>query len=287
MAASSPKDPPGARAPTQVGRSLPEFRYPPVFETVLGVEFEPLKTWQIPHFGLLWDRLKEDFPESETKPPLGQSGPGPKTKVGEIVVELEVTNMPSVRCWYLEESGTRLLQVQKDRFIHNWRKVSGDEVYPRYEDAIRPAFEKEWPRFTEFLNDHGMGYPQVRRCEVTYVNHFEKGKEWESLHDLPDVLGVFSHLQAESELPSPQNVGFSANYPLPNEGGSLNVSLKQVLRHSDAKELLQFTLTAKGPPESSKTEDLLSWFDLGREWVVTSFADLTTPRMHSIWERTS
>ena len=60
-----------------------------------------------------------------------------------------VAHLP-VRRWFIHKSETRLLQVQNDRFIHNWRKVGPADEYPHYE-TIRPIFLTEWTRFYGFL----------------------------------------------------------------------------------------------------------------------------------------
>jgi hypothetical protein len=47
------------------------------------------------------------------------------------------------------------------------------------------------------------------------------------------------------------------------------------------------TLTARGFPirvaETSDIEAAFAFFDLGREWIVKGFKDLTTPAMHKVW----
>ena len=44
---------------------LPSFDAPPVNETVLGVEFTPLAKWSIPHFGLFWSRIRDEYPRCD------------------------------------------------------------------------------------------------------------------------------------------------------------------------------------------------------------------------------
>lgn len=268
------------------GQPLPDFADPPVIETVLGVEFAPLSKWGIPHFGLFWHEIKGEYPRFEVQPPLDSQierfGKPTKLLLPHIKFEL-VTQMPA-RCWFIHQSETRLLQVQNDRFIHNWRKVGTENAYPHYEN-IKPIFQQEWTRFCEFLRAQEIGTPEVRQCEVIYVNHLDPGKGWETLADLPDVLGTRVGAGTDHFLPAPESVGLTASYPMPAEQGRLHVQLQPVIRHADAAETLQFTLTARGRPASSETADLLRWFDLGREWVVRGFADFTTTRMHAVWQR--
>jgi uncharacterized protein (TIGR04255 family) len=271
------------------GQPLPDFGAPPVVETALSVEFAPLGKWGIPHFGLFWNEISSEYPRFETQPPLSsqiERFGKPAKLPPQITLEL-VTQLP-VRCWFIHKSETRLLQVQNDRFIHNWRKKVGTagtaDTYPHYEN-IRPIFEREWNRFLEFLRAQDMGTPEVRQCEVTYVNHIDPGNGWNTLADLPGVIGTRLGAGTEQFLPPAEAVGLNAVYILPNEQGRLRVQLDTVFRHVDAKETLQLTLTSRGRPASSQMADLLRWFDLGREWVVRGFADFTAAKMHTLWQR--
>ena len=72
-------------------------------------------------------------------------------------------------------------------------------------------------------------------------------------------------------------------YCLEENAGRLYVSFVPVIRGRDGKEVLQMTLTARGAPKSSSEEDVFSWLDLERKWIVRGFADFTTAEMHNIW----
>lgn len=259
---------------------LPDFENPPVTETVLGVEFQPLSGWLIPHFGLFWERIREEYPHVQVVPPLG-----PSTEEGEEGVFVSV-EAPPVRCWFLEPAKNRLIQVQHDRFIHNWRKFAEGEVeYPRYEAAIRPRFSREWQRFLAFLGEFGIESPQVARCEVSYINQLERGREWQEHQDIAEAIRTLN--RDSSFLSAPVTTRAQWTYKMPEGKGRLQVSLLPAIRHRDAKEIYQLSLIAKGPPASSESEDILGWFDLGREWIVRGFADLTTSKMHKLWKRIS
>jgi uncharacterized protein (TIGR04255 family) len=177
-----------------------------------------------------------------------------------------------------------LIQVQQDRFIHNWRKIKGDDNYPRYE-TIRPIFEREWTRFTTFLAVEKIGTPEPTRCEVSYINHLVQEKEWTNLGDLSRVFPFWAG-RTNNGTPL-QPATFSANFgvPMADGKGQLAVQVQPAVRRPDKKRVLQFTLSAKGRPASGTLGDILAWFDLGREMVVRSFCDLTTPEMHKLWGR--
>src|SRR5438132_13880540 len=129
-------------------RPLPEFESPPVSEVALSIEFLPLPAWRVSHAGLYWSHIRKDYPHTDVQPPI----PSQIEKFGEglwqpPLLRFEISNPDVTRSWFITEDRTRLIQIQRDRFVINWRKVHGDEVYPRYDREMRPRFELEWGHF--------------------------------------------------------------------------------------------------------------------------------------------
>lgn len=266
--------------------AYPSFTSPPVVETVLGVTFEPLPQWSFVHYGLLWQEIQRDYPRYELQAPLAPvlESDGPSA-FAPRQLRLRVEPAPQIRAWFLTDDGERLLQVQEDRFIQNWRKASPDSAYPRYE-RLRPAFEEEWKRYLAFLCANRVGQPRIVQAEVTYVNHIERGTLWNSFDDVGRLFAFWRSAPAQSGfLGAAESGAAHVQFVMPEGGGRLHVALQHVLRNTDGKELLQLTLTARGCPKSSSLEDLLAWFDIGREWVVRGFADVTTETAHTVWGR--
>lgn len=268
----------------EVKRTLPDYEHPPVVETYLGVQFAPLAQFSIPHFGLYWAKIREEYPEIQVQPPLGPvieqfgSGVFVQPKVG-----VEVVTVPELRCWFIEKSGTMLTQVQRDRFIHNWRKRKPGDMYVHYA-RIKPKFTEEWNKFREFLDEAGLGEPEVNQCEMTYVNHIELGPGWNSYGELSKVVAFWSGTSSDNFLPAPESVNIGARYILPSQKGRLHIEMQPAITQ-EAKEILQLNLTARGKPESSNLQNILEWFDLGHEWIVRGFTDFTSKEMHNFWGR--
>ena len=260
-----------------------DFERPPVVETVLGVQFAPMEGWSIPHFGLLWSEIKDRYPRFEVQPPIG-------AEVGlRFGRDASDPNKPTVdfgsipvRCWFFDASEATLLQVQSNCFFHNWRKVTGREQYLHY-DKVRPLFREGWLKFLEFLKRHGIEQPNVFQCEVSYVNHIERGKEWQTFADLASVLPVWSGHHSDEFLPQPEVVSVNAVYPIADKRGRLQVVMQPAIRQLDSVEILQLTLTARAKPLSGHIDDILACFDGGHEWVVRGFKSFTSPTMHKVW----
>lgn len=261
-----------------------DFLRPPVIETILGVQFSPLRRLTLPYLGLFWGTVRDRYPHQEVVPPLtpvteefGHPTPG------KVEFSIGVSSEPEARCWFIDSTSTQLIQVQRDRFIRNWRKrPAPHDAYPRYR-ALRPDFERDWASFLSFLEREDLGVPDVNQCEVTYINHIELGLGWTTLGEAHRVLTMLKPQDARRFLPEPENLALSIRYLMPDNRGRLHVAAQPAIRRADGQQVMQLTLTARGKPDSSRIEDLAAWFDRGHDWIVNGFRDLTTPEMHDVW----
>jgi len=260
-------------------RTLPEFDIPPVAETVLGVEFAQLPKFGAAHYGLYWATIKDRFPTHQVVPALDTFADEKPSRKG---ISLQLLSHPPFRCWFINREQTDLIQVQNDKFLYNWRKVVGSEAYPRFDEYTKPAFEREWNGFTEFLANNQLGVPLIRRFEITYVNHLEKGREWNDLRDVSRITRFLSVPQG-TLLQVPQAIESSVQYKF--DRGTLRIVLQPAIRHADGKEIMQLSLTARVKPVGDGTSEVGDSLSLGREWIVKGFTEFTTSEMHSIWRR--
>ena len=260
-------------------RTLPDFENPPAVETLMGTHFAPIERWQAPHFGLFWARIKKEYPRVQIQPPVINLPPP-----GLLPTQLQSPVEFPLRCWFFNQDETRLIQVQSNLFLHNWRKTTQTDRYLHY-DALRPHFEREWQGFRSFLDQEGLGSVNVSMCEVTYVNHIDRGSGWETFADLADVFPNWSPSTSGSVLPPPELVAINATYPLKDIEGRLQISAQPAVRQNDAKETVQLTVTVRCKPSSSSNEEIYRSLDEARKWVTLGFTDFTSGKMHKIWGR--
>jgi uncharacterized protein (TIGR04255 family) len=275
------------KASVSTGRdqALPDFSNPPVDETVLSIQFAPIPGFDIRYFGLYWAEVKNEYPGFQIQPPLPsqieQFGSGKRL---ESQVAFHLISEPEIRAWYLDKTGNRLFQFQRDRLVHNWRRVVGTDDYPRY-PTLRKSLVSEWQRCNDFLTRNKLARPQANQCEVVYVNHIEYGEDWIDSRNLNDVIAAWAEPKVSAFLPRPERVNMEVHYRFPDDSGRLHVSLQPVIRGRDGKEVLQLTLVARGAPKSPSDEDIFHSLDKLREWVVKGFADFTSEKMQEIWGR--
>jgi len=278
MAGATPVSRPASAADPHPVR----FKSPPVIETLLSVQFVPLQRLDLPYLGLFWADIRSSYPKQEVKPPLP-----PVVEEFPLVPKapaIQVSSEPDARFWYVNQGGTELIQVQRDRFIRNWRWTETGRSYPGY-DLLRPRFEQDWATFIRFLERESLGTPDVNQCEVTYINHIELGTGWRSFGDPSPILKLVAPPARGEYLPDPEMLLVSATYAMPNQRGRVHVAAQPALRRLDGKEVLQLTLTARGKPHSSNADDLIKWFNDGHDWIVNGFVDITTAKMQEVWHR--
>lgn len=271
-------------------RDLPDFVNPPLAEVALSVQFEPLDQMRIPQMGGLCREFRQRFPVVEEHPPLNTVSErfgSPRASVPQVHMRM-LESLPLPRLWFLNEPGTELIQIQQDRFVHNWRKVGEGDAYPRYE-RLRETFCTELEAFQSIVAREHLGSVLPNQCEVTYVNHIIAGEGWTTHAQLGDILTVFQSKYSDDCLGDPEDARLTIRYVLFDESqkpsGRLHVEAQPAYRRSDNKAMYVVSLTARLRPQVPSMEDVFCCLNRGREAIVRAFASMTTPAMHKIWGR--
>ncbi len=266
---------------------LPEFDKPPVDEVILGTQFERLSGLQAPHLGLVWGRFREMFPRVAQKEPISRATEqfGPPVN-GQITVELS-QDYATPRCWFIAADDSQLIQVQQDRFLHNWRKREDD--YPRY-SHLRERFMEELGQLSDFVREEGIGPLHHDQCEVTYSNVIVL-EEGDGFAGVAKVSPLLSGAPSEGFLPVQETIRHKVTYPITVEGdptplGRLHVDFIPGHRKADLRPIVALRLTARGAPIGDEIEGVMEFLDLGHEWIVRGFTSVTSEAMHTLWGRT-
>jgi uncharacterized protein (TIGR04255 family) len=270
------------------GRPFPSFRRPPVVEVALAVGFEPLPGLTAAELGVLWQTHYRGagLTEVEEQPPVQMPiEQFDEVRPATLKIEMVVTPPPP-RLWFRNKAGTELVQVQHNWFARNWRKMETEDEYPHYE-VVRGFFDDSLKRFFQFVKDEGLGEILPNQCEVTYLNHILVGDGWDGFGAENQVLSVLSGQPDAPYLSRPELARASVQYVIPGEGneavGRLYVVAEPAFRAHDRKPMLVLTLTARGQSQKEGLEGISDFLDLGHEWVVFGFVDVTTERMHETW----
>ena len=263
---------------------LPSFRKPPVTEVAIAAQFGEIRRLTGPLMGLLWQRYRELFPKLEVYPALD-----PRFERSGLALEkglkVKFETIPAPRVWFIGSNEAHLVQVQQDRFVFNWRRIEGDD-YPRYEH-VKASFQEHFRIFQEFLAEEQLGETRLNQWELTYVNHIPAGDGWHRHGELGLVVPLLVGCTEGEFLPEPEDIALQVRYPIPNGAGA--VSRLYVVANPgfdpSGKPVLGLTLTARGGLDRDSESSLESRLDVGREWIVRGFAEVTSKTMHQHWER--
>jgi uncharacterized protein (TIGR04255 family) len=267
-------------------QDLPDYETPPVIEVVCGVLFRSIDALLAPHFGLLWEKYKSEYPGCREVAPL--------TPVIERFKEVPAMDIqlgavpPLPRIWFVHANDNGIIQVQRDRFLHNWKKVRPEDEYPRYPKVIE-MFKDRLSKLESFLKENDLGVVEPLQYEMTYINHIPQGDGWTSLNEIGNVFPDFSlRLNEYRFLPEPEGINWRTSFVLPDQAGRLHVKIQHGKLRETGKPVVVLDLTVRGIGADRSSEAMKEWFDLAREWIVRGFADLTGEGVQKeIWRKTN
>lgn len=235
--------------------------------------FAPLPAWKLPHVGLFWQRILEEFPRCEHAFPIPGTG----------FIDPSV-GLPIPRAWLINDADDRLVQLQPGRFLFNWRRREGAGPYPRYETLSCRFFEL-LQEFQSFVAEKRLGEIEISECELTYINHVLEQEGWQFPADIGRVI---EHLSWKKEryrfLPQPSPLAWQAKFEFPEGPGALLVKLSPAKHTKDGRDLLALELSARGLPAEASLDSMRHWFSHGHRWIVRGFEDLTSDEaQRALW----
>jgi uncharacterized protein (TIGR04255 family) len=251
---------------------LPIYDNPPLVELVIGARFAKLEAFKVPHFGLFWNSIIDEFPRCEEAAPYATEA-----------AELE-TNLPLPRVWLINAADDHLLQMQKDLFLLNWRQKEG--TYPHF-DAIKSMYDRYFSNFNNFLADNSIGPADIKSYELTYIDHINQGEGWDKL---ADIGKVFPNLAWHNDNPKFLNdpKGFSTNtlFLIPGDTGTMTVKISSGRRVSDNREIILLDMTARSKPGLVTDDGMSNWFSAAHDFIVRSFRELCGEEIQTtFWKR--
>ncbi|MBP7861672.1 TIGR04255 family protein [bacterium] len=263
-------------------RKLPSFKKPPLTEVVCSFRFKYLERLFAPFLGTYWEQIKGVYSAMEEKPPIASIA----TDGAEFGLQDDLELVLNPRIWFINPENNALIQVQRNRFIHNWRKKDEQAQYPRYRNVSAEFFAR-FEEFERFLKNFDIGSLDPLEYELTYVNHIPLGDCWDSLDDLSGVLKSFKAKSWKTEkLNELRGFSWTSNYELPDANGLLISKVQSAVRNSDKKKFLQFSIIARGIDKNRSVAQMKPWFDLAHEWIVDGFSDLTSDAIQdNVWVR--
>ncbi|MCK5280857.1 MAG: TIGR04255 family protein, partial [Cyclobacteriaceae bacterium] len=107
-----------------------EFSNAPVIEVILGSQFEGV-TFESKSIFDFYNSVKENFPDIQENPPLAAL-----IENIDSPSETRIISGFTSRKFFINNSQNKLIQIQPDRFLFNWRKTNNEEEYPHFDSVF-------------------------------------------------------------------------------------------------------------------------------------------------------
>lgn len=259
--------------------NLPNFREPPVVEVAIGVQFDTLENFYIPHVGLLWDRLdRRRFPTCEELGPIFT----PSEKEPMVVFE---DKPPMPRIWFVSADKDMIVQFQRDRFNYNWRKHTADSIldktYPRY-GCVKKEFYSSIEKLEACLSELKIEPINPQRLEVSYINIIPLEKIG-GVNNIGKILKDINWQAGHKILPDPHKIGASWQFRISEISALLDLRVNTMTLSLTGQEVLRVELTVRGQAPYKNIRECEPWLDQARSAIVKGFVDITTPEAHKVW----
>lgn len=268
---------------------LPDYKNPPVVETVLGVQFDRLPNAKNAHFGAFWETLGAgEWPTVADAPLLPTQFERFEATSGWAKgVQLQLTQDPACRLQIRNAGGNRMIQIQNTRLHFNWLG-RGEQAYPRYDRVLR-EFISVLEQFRQFATDKSLGELRFNQWEVTYVNEIPRGTVWTTPADWGFFRLLGSAQPVERDIEG-ESFGGEWHFVIPQRRGRLHIQWQHGKGARDAKQdeandFIRLTLTARGPIAESgdEVQSIREGLDFGRATIVRSFRDLMSDGANRYW----
>jgi uncharacterized protein (TIGR04255 family) len=260
---------------------LPSYKCPPIAEVAIGVQFKPLKDLLTSHYGLWWKELKDAFPVSEEKPllaPVIEAFPQQPQQMNFTFSE--VPSPP--RVWFKNAEDTSLVQLQRDRFVCNW-KENGGAAYPSF-DFVFDRYQENLSSLRKFLEENSIGEIVPVQYELAYVNSIDLGNAEEE-YGIEKLLPWIGSVVPPFENKKPNSVDLHYAYDLPFDMGRLRVIAKAERSEIDSPIRLQFIV--RGMPPSPEDDHQRAWFRMAHVIIVKAFEVATSEwAQKTLWGKT-
>lgn len=269
-----------------------KFETPPVVETALSVQFNSLAGFTAAHAGWFWKEYVEKFgdgPPNEWKQITeAPKIPGQLEKFGAedvwappLVQVLHGVMSPRIQI--IRGDGERMLQVQDNRLILNWRKQAS--AYPTYQTLL-PEFRNMLNAFESFCEEAAFGTPVYNLWEITYVDQVKKGTMWDSVRNLNRIFPALA-APPVSALHAPpsddETISADWRFSLANRRGRLYLQLRQAKLQPSNEEVIQLTTTARGPV--SETQSWEQGMNFGHDALSETFLAITSSEAQQLWKK--
>jgi uncharacterized protein (TIGR04255 family) len=262
--------------------ATPSFDRPPLTETILGLQFEPLRRLRTGHLGEFLGRLGPEWEQLHDAQPLGQTHEPvdrePDWLPRDLQLQLTLPGAPRLRSRRTDRS--RIIQVENGWFVQNWNR-QGETGYPRY-SALSDEFRRGLESFQSIVSERSGETLKPNLVEVGYVNTVPAGELWSRPSEWGNVVPLLFSGALEAAVGELQTTsGRWAVVDVPNRMRLQLLAEHALVDHADPRGALVLRLIARGPVAPGDT--LFDRFELAHRMIVSTFAAILSDKARSHW----
>ncbi len=232
-----------------------------------------------------WQQIRTTYPAFSKGPAMG-----PMAENFDLIstgprVRLTVVNESSLYTFLSEDEHWRV-QVQPNRFVVGWAQTDEAGPYPRYR-KIRRRFQELYRIFTDVMDTEILKAHPPSWCATTYVNEIAHPKSKDPFHGpLEDIL-LLVRKPKSNTLPTVEDTTYRQRHLLRSNNGEpcgrFYINADPMWITENHIPGYRLTLRAVSRPDGKSAAAVLRCQDKGRDLIVRSFKDITTPAMHEQW----
>ncbi|WP_071189339.1 TIGR04255 family protein [Trichormus sp. NMC-1] len=250
------------------------FTQPPLDEIVFSVEFVAPGFSSV-HLGLYWESIRSEFPLQQDNIPIE-------------LEDYENNTPPLRRVWFISNDRKKIIQLQDNLFVFNWRYDQQDEN-PHFEEIFQ-NFLIQWNHLEEWWLNIAEESIEIKKYELAYVNGIDKNWGWKNAKDHAKIFN-FITTEWNGFIKIPDSFDFQISFLLPNQSGALSVKVEQLSKISSdvdneeevtSEDFLGFQLIAT---IDNANIPITNWFTSAHDYIVKAFLELTQEDAQKLWGR--
>lgn len=242
-----------------------KFKNPPIIELVIGIQFNK-KVISLADIFTFFNHIKNEYPQIQEHPIL----PTIVEKIGGPN-EMKFLSGFNSRKFFISKSNDKLIQIQPDRFLLNWRKNVNNNKYPSFSNIYT-----EFMKYLNLIDKISKCKENVNQLEITYIDHILLSDFGLKTLDISEILNLVVYK-------NPLNtIDCIISLPYTNINGNLSFKIQNAIRKSDKKEILLLETACRGIYNGG-INNIDEWFDQSHGILTDFFLNIITDKAKDVW----
>jgi uncharacterized protein (TIGR04255 family) len=189
------------------------------------------------------------------------------------------------RFWFSSDKHPTLIQLQRNAFMLNWRRVANAGEYPHFETVIGD-FWQEFDRYAEFVREVVNGkLDVVQRCELNYINLIQPNEFFATPSDVSAILPALSGLkELSAEDRNLAGLNATINHRV-SQNLFVDLTIRLGKRTDNGSLALGLELKAHGTPSDLSISGAREWYTAAHDATYQLFLTATSKQLQEkLWK---